>query len=158
MIIYLPCKLGETFKTKMFCDWKDGQRVYKDGFDATLLGFSAGEYDTRFLSIPLMHTDKGFFQYDDKREYNQEFTPKYKIELDVKSVHPLEHWGFSSKKAARLSGLTLQNDILYAEFITADRNEHISCPIKGTLKYYELNEEIEELKVAYKKLTKREEK
>lgn len=98
MIIYLPCKIGEEFTRLKFKDWVNGKRIYEEGGSRTLRGFDAFDCTTRSLAIPTIHADKEFISYDHLGEFAQEFTPKYKISVDVKSEYKLSDRGFPSGK------------------------------------------------------------
>lgn len=140
MVIYLPCKLGEQFREQKFKEWIEGERVYEEGQERTLKGFNAAEYQTRSLSIPTMHTDSGFLSYDYLGEFSQEYIPKYKILVDVKSEYKLSDRGFPGGRSVRLNGLKKEGKHLLADFVTSDRAEHLKYAIKDTLQYAGVDE------------------
>ena len=139
MIIYLPCKLGETFITQKFLEWKEGKRVYISGTQKTLTGFFANELNTRCLAIPTIITNSGLFSYDDTGEFEQEFIPKYKISVELKRKCKLSEIGFPGNRIAHLCGLSTKNGKLYADFVTKDRYEHLLYEIKDNIYYYDID-------------------
>lgn len=149
MIVYLPCKLGEIFTERTFVAWENGKRVYKDGDAICFRGFHASEYQTRCLSIPCIYADKGFREYDALGEWCQEYFPKYKISIDVRSTYKLSEIGFPSGRTARLFGIEKKGDSLFADFVTSDRYEHLKYRIKNLVQYAELDEEPAETKIIY---------
>ena len=153
MIIYLPCKLGLSFVPKKFKDWVDGKRVYEDAnFKVDLEGFFAMDFgDNSSLSIPDIFTNSGFYKYDHKGEFGQEFVPRYKINLDVKTEKPLCDFGFPGKRKVRVCGLVIREGILCVNFVTRDRYEHLYYPIKNNIDYAALDKEPKEIKLVYNK-------
>lgn len=157
MVIYLPCRLGETFQIQKFVNWENGCRVYKPGEYATLAGFHAIDLQTRSLSIPTIITEnpKRLISFDPEGEFSQEFVPKYAISLDVKTELPLCDFGFPGKRRARLCGITMRDGVLHADFSTSDRCEHLIYPIKDTIQYIPIEKMnmgmIPETKLEYKR-------
>lgn len=140
MIIYLPCKIGEEFTRLKFKDWVNGKRIYEEGGNRTLRGFNAFDCTTRSLAIPTIHADKEFISYDHLGEFAQEFTPQYKISVDLKSEYKLSDRGFPSGKTGHLSGIITEGGYLLADFVTKDRYEHLRYVIKDNLQYAGLDE------------------
>lgn len=149
MFIYLPCKLGETFIPRKFVKWANGKRVYENEKEKVLTGFFAYDCNTRCLAIPTIYTPSGFYSYDPEGEFSQEFTPKYKISLDVKSEYKLSEAGFPGNRTVRLGGLVYENGAIYADFITRDRAEHLRYPIYDTIQYAEIAETSHESRLEY---------
>ena len=141
MVIYLPCRIGEEFTRLKFKDWINGKRVYTEGGRRTLRGFDAFDCTTRSLAIPTVYADKEFISYDHLGEFAQEFTPKYKVSVDVKTEYKLSDRGFPSSKTGHLSGIVLEDGYLLADFITKDRYEHLRYAIKDNLQYVGVDEE-----------------
>ena len=152
MIIYLPCRLGEKFISRKFIGYVDGKRVYAEGTEQTLKGFNAFDCQTRSLAIPTIHTDRGFLSYDHLGEFAQDFIPKYKISVDVKAEYKLSDIGFPGKRTVRLGGLKMKDGSIMADFITADRYEHLIYPIKDAISYVGINEDVPETKVEFCKI------
>ena len=127
MVIYLPCKLGEEFNAQKFVDWRQQKRIYiQEEQKRRLKGFSAFDCNTRCLSIPILYTQNGFVSYDPLGELPQEYIPKYKINIDVKTEQKLSDIGFPSGKTARLYGLI---------------HEHIRHVIADKIQYAAIHEE-----------------
>lgn len=158
MIIYLPCKLGLSFVPKKFKDWVDGKRVYEDAnCKVNLDGFFAMDFgDNSCLSIPNIFTNSGFYSYDPKGEFGQEFVPRYKINLDVTTEKPLCDFGFPGKRKARVCGLVINEGILCVDFVTRDRHEHLYYPIKNNIDYALLDKEPKPIKLIHNKDAKEE--
>ena len=152
MIIYLPCKLGEKFTVRKFIDWQDGKRIYEDAGEAILRGFDAFDCQTKSLSIPNMHTTAGFLEYDHTGEFPQQYIPKYKISVDVKSQYKLSDIGFPGKRTVRLSGLKIDNGSVMAEFVTSDRYEHLFYPIRDIIHYARMDDDVIETQIEFCKV------
>jgi len=149
MKIYLPCRLGEEFIRLKFVGWVDGKRTYKEEKPVILDGFNAFDCTTRCLSIPTIHSSGGFLSYDPEGEFSQEFTPKFVISLDVKTVQKLSDIGFPGSRKARLCGLKSEKGCLFADFVTTDRSEHLIYQIKDTINYANIGEPVSETMVEY---------
>jgi len=135
MIIYLPCKLGEEFMVKKFAGWENKKRTYCDERIRELSGFDAIELETRFLSIPIIHAghegDRKFVQYDPLGECSQEFEPRFKLNLDMKTERPLSDYGLRSKRSVKVSGLVFIDGEVLVDFVTIkDYHEHFRYPIE----------------------------
>lgn len=150
MIIYLPCKLGESFIERKFAGWENKKRVYRDGDTRKLLGFNAGEYMTRSLSIPTIYAGledgsrvSGLISYDPAEEFSQDFVPRYKLSLDVKTERPLSDYGLKAKRIVRVCGLAYEDGVIKVDFVTTkDHCEHLRFPIDaGKLKYASVDED-----------------
>ena len=142
MVIYLPCKLGERFIEQKFLSWDERKkRVYTDGTSRTLKGFDAFDCQIYSLSIPTIITKDGnLLKFDPTGEFSQQFIPRYKISVDVKTQYKLSDRGFPSGRTAHLFGLLIEDDGLYADFVTNDRHEHLRFPIQNSLLYAKLDE------------------
>lgn len=149
MIIYLPCKFGEMFTPLKFVGFENGKRKYAADKELVLKGFSAGEYQIRSLSIPIIHTNGRFLSYDPQGEFPQEFIPKYKIEVDVSSQASLEEKEFIGKRTVVLHGISWQEDGLYADMVTKDRYEHLLYPIKDTIVYAPVESEVQKTEIIW---------
>lgn len=147
MIVYLPCKFGEEFTVLKFKEWKDGKK-YEENGTATLQGVDLFECHTRSLSIPIIHTNKGFLSYDPQGEFSQDFHPQFKINIELWEKKLCDA-GFSGKRMVKLKGLYYRNKGLYVDLMTKDRYEHLLFPIKDNIQYASLNEQAEVIKIEY---------
>lgn len=155
MLIYLPCRLGESFIKLKFKEWVAGKRVYVEDRETTLNGFSAFDFKTRSLSIPIIYTPNGFCQYDHSGEFGQEFKPKYKIMIDLWEKKLCDA-GFPGKRTVKVQGLHYENGMFFVELVTTDKYEHLRFPIKDNIKYALLNEEVETTNIEYCKIKEEE--
>lgn len=149
MEIYLPCKIGEKFTERKFKEWEKDKRVYADGAERTLKGFNAQVFVTKSLAIPTIVTNDNFLEYDVTGEFLQQFTPKYKIIVDVNTKYKLSDRGFPSEKTGILFGIIKQGENLLADFIAGDRYEHIYYTIKDNIKYADSTQQGEQTIIEY---------
>jgi hypothetical protein len=148
--------MGERFTERKFKAWVDGKREYTDGKEQTLKGFDA--FDCKTIPAVTIFGDTDFFSYNPSGKFEQEFTPKYKISVDVKTQYKLSDRGFPSGKTGRLCGIIMEDKYIVADFITNDMAQHMRYAVKNTLKYYRTEEYAEESILEYDPQMERERK
>lgn len=151
MIIYLPCRLGESFTPLKFKNWVDGERVYEAAPPKVLQGFCES------LINPDIYAEGTILNYDTTGRFGKGYEPKYKVSIEFGKTAKLCEMGFPGNRTVTLYGIRLKNGRVMAEFVTTDRYEHLYYPIKDNLHYGELDEAVEATDIEYCKIKKTEE-